>query len=118
MSITRQKFVDVADKIFSKFEDFISPAIFDRGTNVNRQTGVRTPDTQTVRGIQTKFDEKIFGNTHYKAGDYVMVFKYKDFSWLPEIGMAHIEMNGVKSEIVDRSIDPAFATITFHVRRL
>ncbi len=124
MATSRQEFIDLADELFEEFADFQQEGKFTRILTTNRNTGELNeglPESdwlQKVDGIEISFNERIFDNSLAKVGDYIQIFRYKFFTWIPEIGKTSLSFGGIRTEMVNIKIDPAKATIFLHVRRM
>lgn len=124
MATTRQEFIDLADELFEEFSDFQKEGVFTKIVKTNFQTGainVGVPESewkQKVNGIEISFNERIFDNSLAEVGDYIQVYRYRFFTWLPEVDKVKLEFGGIKVQIINIKIDPAKATLFLHVRRL
>mgnify|MGYP005841490097 CR=1 FL=1 len=119
MPVTKSQFVEVANQIFTEFEDFIEDYSFFEGKTVDRFTGESIPNNeQTVPGIETNSDLTQFGDQDIQIGDKVIIFKYKDFDVIPEIGNSEMEINGLNYRVANSFIDPAKATVIIKAREI
>lgn len=124
MATTRQEFIDLADELFEEFSDFQKEGTFTKILATDFNTGAQNdallPEdyTQTVDGIEISFNERIFDRSLAREGDYIQIYRYKFFTWLPEIGKVKLNFDGIKIEIINIKIDPAKATLFLHVRRM
>lgn len=124
MATTRQEFIDLADELFEEFGDFQQEGVFTRILTTDSQTGainVGLPEIdwkQKVDGIEISFNERIFDNSLARVGDYIQVYRYRFFTWQPEIDKTKLLFGGIKVQIINTKIDPAKATLFLHVRRM
>lgn len=118
MATTKQEFVEVAREIFEEFSDFLATATFKKETGIDRETGKGTGPEQQVEGIQVTSSEQRFQGLHLKVGDYLQLYEYRNFDWLPSVDDTYVTMNGVKCLIADQKIDAANAVVILSVKRV
>lgn len=122
MATTRQEFIDLADELFEEFADFQRDGVFTQILTTDFETGAKNvgidpaETTQTVKGIEVSYNDKVFDNRLAKAGDRMQIYRRRFFKWLPEIGKGFLTFDSKAYEIVNIKIDPAKATLFLHVR--
>lgn len=118
MATLPQEFIELAAELIGdEFAAFASDAVITQTTGFDYATQMPTTRAQTIKMIRLEFNEKQFAGELVKVGDYLLVGQYRLLSWLPSSDNTTLVHDGITSQIVRVTTDPAKAAVFLHVRR-
>lgn len=118
MTTLRSEFVELAAELIGdEFADFAYDCVLTNATGWDNSTQTATTETQTIKAIRLDFQSKDFDGQKIMVGDYLLIAEFQPITIQLRPDSTECAYRGESLEIKDTAIDPADATITFHVRR-
>ena len=120
MSLTRQGFQNLADKLINNsFKDFRDDIVLTGVSAFDYDAQTETAGfTYTGKGIRDTFNKSSFNGDSVQIGDYQIIMEQQPIGQDITIGNINMTINGKDVQIIRISEDAARAAYTFHVRDL
>jgi hypothetical protein len=118
MTTLRAEFVELAAELIGdEFADFTYDCVLTTVTGWNNTTQTETSITQTIPAIRMDFESSEFDGEAIMVNDYMLIAERQPITIPLDPGATDCTYRGDSLDIIDTTVDPADATIIFHVRR-
>lgn len=118
MTTLRSEFVELAEELIGdEFADFAYDCVLINATGWNNATQTATTETQTIKAIRLDFKSSDYDGQKIMVGDYMLIAEFQPITVGLRPDSTECTCRGEVLDIKDTMIDPADATILFHVRR-
>ena len=118
MTTLRSEFVELAAELIGdEFADFAYDCVLSNVIGWDNATQTATTEAQTIKSIRLDFKSSDFDGQKIMTGDYMLIAEFQPITVGLRPDSTQCTYRGEALDIKDTIIDPADATIVFHVRR-
>lgn len=117
MATLPQEFIDLAAELIGdEFSAFASDCVLTNSLGWNNSTQTNTTETQTIKAIRVDFESGQYDGQKIMVNDYMLIAEKQKITIGLYPDTTECTFRGEALDIKSTNIDPAGASVIFHVR--